>query len=140
MQVLLILLKRQYVSHIIKVIDDLLIKQMSNLNVILCIHHAGHKSEKWVSRIDHILTEVDSLYKTLNTFDMLSVHDLPRFVTVYDENVQVGFLRFEIKLASLTYGDSFLRIFLSDTENVLFILFMEGYTTSVIPSQNFICT
>ena len=64
MQVLLILLKRQYVSHIIRVIDDLLIKQMSNLNVILCIHHAGHKSEKWVSRIDHILTEVDSLYKT----------------------------------------------------------------------------
>ena len=64
---------------------------MSNLNVILCIHHAGHKSEKWVSRIDHILTEIDSLYKTLNTFDMLSVDDLPRFATVYDENVQVEF-------------------------------------------------
>ena len=51
--------------------------------------------------LDHILTEGDSLYKTLNTFGMLSDDDLPRFVRVYDENVQIEFLQLETKLASL---------------------------------------
>ena len=87
--------------------------------------------------LDHILTEGDRLYKTLNTFDMLSVDDLPCFVRVYDENVQIEFLQLETKLASLTYGAPFLRNIVSTTENVLFLLFMGGYTTAVISSQNF---
>ena len=32
--------------------------------------------------LDHVLTEGDSLYKTLNTFDILSVYNLPRFIRV----------------------------------------------------------
>ena len=68
---------------------------------------------------------------------MLSVDDLPCFVRVYDENVQIDFLQLETKLASLTYGDPFLRNVVSNTENVLFLLFMGGYTTAVISSQNF---
>ena len=83
--------------------------------------------------LDHIFTEGDSLY---NTFDMLSVDDLPCFVRVYDENVQIEFLQLETKLASLTYGDSFLRNIVSNTENVLFLLFMGGYTSAVISWQN----
>ena len=68
---------------------------------------------------------------------MLSVDDLPCFVRVYDENVQIEFLQLETKLASLTYGDPFLRNIVSNTENVLFFLFMGGYTTAVMSSQNF---
>ena len=68
---------------------------------------------------------------------MLSVDDLPRFVRVYDENVQIECLQLETKLASLAYGDPFLRNIVSNTENVLFLLFMGGYTTAVVASQNF---
>ena len=87
--------------------------------------------------LDHILTESDSLYKTLNTFDMLSVDDLPCFVRVYGENVQIEFLQLETKLETLTYVDPFLRNIVSNTENVLILLFMGGYKTAVISSQNF---
>ena len=87
--------------------------------------------------LDHILTEGDRLYKTLNIFDMFSVDDLPCFVRVYDENVQIEFLQLETKLASLTYSDPFLRNIVSNTETVLFYLFTGGYTTAVISSQNF---
>ena len=59
--------------------------------------------------LDHILTKGDRLYKTLNTFDMLSVDDLLCFVRVYDENVQIEFLQLKTKLASVTNGDTFLK-------------------------------
>ena len=47
------------------------------------------------------------------------------------------FLQLETKLSSLTHGDPFLRNIVSNTANVLFLLFMGGYTTAVISSQNF---
>ena len=62
------------------------------------MQYAGHKSDRLY--IDHILTESDSLYKTLNRFYILSVDDLPRFIRVYDENVQIVFLQLERKLQS----------------------------------------
>ena len=62
------------------------------------MQYAGHKSDRL--HIDHILTEGDSLYKSLNRFYMLSVEDLPRFIRVYDENVQIAFLQLEGKLQS----------------------------------------
>ena len=80
------------------------------------------------SDLDHILTEGDKLYKTLNTFDMLSVDDLPRFVKMYDQNVQIAFLELETKLARLRDGDPFLRNIIPDNDNVLFLLFMAGNT------------
>ena len=36
---------------------------------------------------------------------MLSVDDLPRFVKMYDQNVQIAFLELETKLARLRDGD-----------------------------------
>ena len=46
------------------------------------------KGNSWnTSDLDHILTERDKFHKTFNTFDMLSVHDLPGFVKMYDQNV-----------------------------------------------------
>ena len=87
--------------------------------------------------LDHISTEGDSLYKTLNKFDMLSVDGSPYFVRVYDQNVQIEFLQLETKLASLTYGDPLLKNIVTNTENVLFLLFIGGYTTAVVSSQNF---
>lgn len=42
-QALLILLKRQHVAYIIRVIGNSKIQQVSNVHVILCIHYASHK-------------------------------------------------------------------------------------------------
>ena len=44
-------MKRQ-VGHTIMMIDDSVIQRVSNVHVILCMHHAGHESEKWVFGID----------------------------------------------------------------------------------------
>lgn len=51
-QALLMLLKKQYAALIIRVIDDLVIQQVSNLHAILCMHYACHKLGQWVSGID----------------------------------------------------------------------------------------
>ena len=50
--VLLMLSKRQYVAYIIRLTDDSVMQQVSNVHVILCMHYAGHKSGKWISVID----------------------------------------------------------------------------------------
>ena len=71
------LLKRQYVTHIIRVIDDLVIQQMSNMHAnslhARCWSQIRKVGDFW-DRLDsdHISTEGDSLYKTLSLFDMLS--------------------------------------------------------------------
>ena len=87
------LLKRQYVAHVIRAIDNSIIQQVSSVDVILCMQYAGHKSKKWVSGrdLDHILNEGDNLYKPLNTFDMLSVDNLPRFIRLYDRMCKLNF-------------------------------------------------
>ena len=45
-QALLMLFKRQSMAHITRVINGLVIQLVYNLHVLLCIHFAGHKSEK----------------------------------------------------------------------------------------------
>ena len=67
---------------------------------------------------------------------MLSVHDLPHFVNMYDQNVQIEFLELEKKLARLRDGDPFLRNIILNSHNVLFLLFMGGNTT-IMSLQNF---
>ena len=68
---------------------------------------------------------------------MLSVDDLPCLVRVYEYNVQIELLQLKTKLTSVTFGDPSLNNIVSHTENVSFLLFMRGYTTAVISSQNF---
>ena len=89
------------------------------------------------SDLDHILTEGDKLYETLNTFDMLSVDDLPHFAKMYDQNVQIELLELETKLARLSDGDPFLRNTTPNSDNVLFLFFMGGNTTAIMSLQNF---
>ena len=96
------------------------------------------KVNSWnTSDLDHILTEGDKLYKTLNTFDMLSVDYLPRFVKMYDQNVQIEFLELEMKLVRLRDGDPLLRNIIPDSDNVLFLLFVGGNTTAIMSLQIF---
>ena len=59
----------------------------------LCLSQIKKVNSWNTTDLDHILTERDKLYKTLNTFDVLSVDDLLRFVNIYDQNVQIEFLK-----------------------------------------------
>ena len=68
---------------------------------------------------------------------MLSVDDLPHFVKMYDQKVQIEFLELETKLARLSDGDPFLRNIIPNSDNVLFLFFMGGNTTAIISLQNF---
>ena len=68
---------------------------------------------------------------------MLSVDDLPRFVKIYDQNVQIEFLELQINLARLRDGDPFLKNAVPDRDNVLFLLFMVGNTTAIMSWQSF---
>ena len=83
------------------------------------------------SDLHHILTEGDKLYKTLNTFDILSVDDLPRFVKMYGQNVQIEFLKLGTELARLRGGDPFLRNIILNTDNILFLLLKFRYTFEI---------
>ena len=67
---------------------------------------------------------------------MLSVDDLPRFVKMCYENVQIEFLELETKLVRLRDRDLFLRNIIPNSDNVLFLLFMGGHTTAIMSLQN----
>ena len=61
------------------------------------------------SDLGHILAEGDCLYKVLGTLGMPSADQLPRFVKMISHNISVWYPRLETQLATLTFGDSFLR-------------------------------
>ena len=93
----------------------------------------------WTKRdLDHILVEGDNLYKSLHTFDMLTVDQLPAFVRMYNHNIPVQYLRLETQMITLINGDLFLRDVLTTGNGgmILCLLILEGFTTSIILSRN----
>ena len=88
----------------------------------------------------HILAEGDCLYKVLGTLGMPSADQLPRFVKMISHNISVWYPRLETQLATLTFGDSFLRgIYWENANNAstnLSLLFMESFTTAIVSSGN----
>ena len=86
--------------------------------------------------MDHILVEGDSLYKRLGTLDMLSTDQLPGIGKIYSPNIPAPYARLETRLATLTFGDSFVRHFFrenpSNSSTTLSLLFMEDFTNAII--------
>ena len=90
--------------------------------------------------MEHILAEGDNLYKSLHTSDMLLVDQLPAFVKMYNHDIPVQYLRLETQLATLINGDSFLTDLLTTGGNngiILCLLFIEGFTTTIVLLRNF---
>ena len=91
------------------------------------------------SDLDHILVKEHCLYKSLGTLDMLPADQLPEFVKMFSHNIPVRYVRLETQLATLTFGDSFLRgVFRENANNehtILSLLFMECFTTAIISSE-----
>ena len=86
--------------------------------------------------MDHILVKGESLYKSLDTSDMLSADQLPEFLKVFSHNIPVWNSRLETQLATQTNGDSILWDVLTWDVTTLFLLFMESFTTAIILSRS----
>ena len=90
--------------------------------------------------MDHILVEGDCLYKSFRTLDKFSVDQLPGFVKMFSHNISVRYVIVETQLATLIFGDSFLRdVFWENVNNAsttLSVLFMEVFKTAIISSRN----
>ena len=89
------------------------------------------------SDLDHILVEGNCLYKSLGFL----ADQLPGFVKMFSRNIPIRYIRLETQLATLTFGDSFLRYVFRENANnsstTLSLLFMEGFTTVIISSGNY---
>ena len=86
--------------------------------------------------MDHILVKGESLYKSLDTSDMLSADQLPEFLKVFSHNIPVWNSRLETQLATQTNRDSILWDVLTWDVTTLFLLFMESFTTAIILSRS----
>ena len=75
------------------------------------------------SDLDHILVEGDCLYKSLGTLGLLPANQLPGFAKMFSHNIPVRYV--EQQLATLTFGDSFLRdVFRENANNTSTTLFL----------------
>ena len=87
--------------------------------------------------LDHILNEGDVLYKSLGTMDLLSADELPRSVMMSNNNIPVEFLELKTEIAYLRTGEPFLRrIVSSECDEIMFLLFMGGFTTALMKQHN----
>ena len=103
----------------------------------LCWSHVK-KVYRWNTHdLDHILNEGDVLYKSLGTMDLLSADELPRSVMMSNNNIPVEFLELKTEIAYLRTGEPFLRrIVSSECDEIMFLLFMGGFTTALMKQHN----
>ena len=84
------------------------------------------------SDLDHILVEGNCLYKSLGFL----ADQLPGFVKMFSRNIPIRYIRLETQLATLTFGDSFLRdVFRENVNNAgttSSLLFVVVFITVII--------
>ena len=89
------------------------------------------------SDLNHVLTEGDLLFKSLNVVDMLTADDLPRSIVMCNIEFPVDFLELKTEIAHLRNGESFLRRSVPNTgDEFMFLLFMGGFTTALMKHHN----
>ena len=89
------------------------------------------------SGLNHVLTEGDLLYKSLNVVDMLTADDLPRSIVMCNIEFPVDFLELKTEIAHLRNGEPFLRRSVPNTgDEFMFLLFMGGFTTALMKHHN----
>ena len=65
------------------------------------------------SGLNHVLTEGDLLYKSLNVVDMLTADDLPRSIVMCNIEFPVDFLELKTEIAHLRNDENYIQVFLS---------------------------
>ena len=89
------------------------------------------------SDLNHVLTEVDLLYKSLNVDDGLTADDLPRSIVMCNTDFPVDFLELKTEIAHLRNGEPFLRKSVPNTsDEFMSFLFMGGFTTALKKHHN----
>ena len=69
--------------------------------------------------------------------DLLSADELPRTVVMSNNNIPVEFLELKTEIAYLRTGEPFLRrIVSSESDEIMFLLFMGGFTTALMKQHN----
>ena len=87
--------------------------------------------------LNHVLTEGDLLYKSLNVVDMLTADDLPRSIVMCNIEFPGEFLELKTEIALLRNGEPFLRRSVPNTgDEFMFLLFMGGFTTALMKHHN----
>ena len=84
----------------------------------------------------HILVKGDCLYKLLRTLGMLSADQLPGLGKMISHNISFRYARLETQLATLTFGDSFLRDVLRKMQIMLALLCL-CYSWKVLQLREF---
>ena len=103
----------------------------------LCLSQVKTVSRWNKSDLNHVLTEGDLLYKSLNVVDMLTADDLPRSIVMCNIEFPVDFLELKTEIAHLRNGESFLRRSVPNTgDEFMFLLFMGGFTTALMKHHN----
>ena len=89
------------------------------------------------SDLNHVLTEGDLLYKSLNVVDMLTADHLPRSIFMCNIKFPVDYLELKTEIAHLRNGEPFLRRSVPNTgDEFMFLLFMGGFTTALMKHHN----
>ena len=93
---------------------------------------------RWTTHdLDHILKEVDVLYKQMGTMDLLSADELPRSLMMSYNNIPLEVLELKTEIVYLRTGEPFLRrIVSSECDEIMFLLFMGGFTTALMKQHN----
>ena len=89
------------------------------------------------SDLNHVLTEGDLLYKSLNVVDMLTADHLPRSIFMCNIKFPVDFLELKTEIAHLRNGEPFLRKSVPNTsDEFMSFLFMGVFTTALKKQHN----
>ena len=89
------------------------------------------------SDLNHVLSEGDLLYKSLNVVDMLTADHLPRSIFMCNIKFPVDYLELKTEIAHLRNGEPFLRKSVPNTgDEFMFLLFMDGFTTPLMKHDN----
>ena len=89
------------------------------------------------SGLNHVLTEGELLYKSLNVVDMLTADDLPRSIVMCNIEFPVDFLELKTEIAHLRNGERFLRRSIPNTgDEFMLLLFIGGFTTALMKHHN----
>ena len=96
----------------------------------------GEENVQWNTYdVDHILKEVENLYKSLGTHDLPLVELLPKPVVI--SNYNIDFLELKTEIAHLRTEGTFLqRIITNRLEEVMSLLFKGGFTTALMKQNN----
>ena len=103
----------------------------------LCWSQVKTVSRSNKSDLNHVLTEGDLLYKSLNVVDMLTADDLPRSIVKCNIEFPFDFSELKTEIVHVRNGEPFLRRSVPNTgDELMFVFFMGDFKTALMKNHN----